>query len=179
MSWFVFIKLILRVLIPFRALLNELQKPNRQTIWFFGWHSFQIFFSPLWTESECLWWLPSQIANCKVMKQAIISNNMCPKDSNILVSIQIRTTFRIRDQYPFKQYVMMISENDWCWWVPGKGDARQQQNSFVGWNIVPSTTTINIREGVLKLWHDSVRYKRRNQPGTKMIGFVCCGGSNT
>lgn len=48
----------------------------------------------------------------------------------------------------------------------------------VGWNIVPSTTTINIREAVLKLWHDGVRYKRRSQPGTKMIRIVCCGGSN-
>ena len=46
------------------------------------------------------------------------------------------------------------------WWVlidPRKGWCPQQQNLFVGWNVVISTTTINIREGVLKSWHDGVR----------------------
>lgn len=178
MSWFAFIHLILRVLTPFRALLNELQQANDLN--FLVSFLPNIFLSFVETVDECLWWFPHQIANCKVMKQAIVSSNMCQKKSNILVSIQIHPTFRIRGQCPFKQYVMMILETDGCWWVRGKGDVRQQQNSSVrvGWNIVPSTTTINIREGVLKFWHDGVRYKNRSQPGTKMIRLVCCGGSN-
>ena len=170
MSWFVFIKLILRVLIPFRTLRTEWIAESKRFEFFGGIPS--KYFSLLCARRLFMnvyndFHIKSQIAkwwNKRLFQATCIHPNSSYISDTRSISLQT-----------------ICHDDIGNWWVlidPRKGWCPQQHNSFVGWNVVISTTTINIREGVLKLWHDGVRYKGRSQPGTKMIRFVCCGGSN-